>query len=567
VSEAPSLELRLRPAGSTAKTVDLVVSTLAIYVLSLALPVMTLQVYDRVLPNATTGTLPVLAAGVCVAIVLEVLLRLARGFVIGWTGAAYEHRLSCAAVNHLLAADLTQLAHHGVAGDVHRLGAIARLKDFYSGQALTTIIEVAFVLIFLGLIAYIGGLLVVVPLAVLIIFFGCIAFFGLRLRRTLAHRSDTDDARYNFLIESLGGIHTIKAFALENPFLRRHEALEAASSAASHVVSQAGAQLVNAGTIFSHVMIAGVVTVGAGLVIEGTLTVGALIASLLLSGRITQPVQRALLLWVRYQDFRLTQEKVASLFEAPRLVLPKEPPLTSKEGELELRNVGFRFPGSEFVFREATLCLRRGEAVALSGAQGSGKSLLLKLIAGMYAPSEGEILVDGAPTTAYPLSALIDRVGLISDQAVIFRGTIRDNITRFGEVRETQAREVATLLGIDREVARLPNGFDTMLEGTLADSIAPGLQQRIAIARVLATKPRIILFDEADRGLDRNGYNLLYRLLGQLRSRIALILVSDDRNLCQLATRNYILQDGQLAEAADLQGAGPDVKYYRELRL
>jgi ATP-binding cassette, subfamily C, bacterial LapB len=567
VTVPPSLTLRLRPAGSTAKTADLVVSTLAIYVLSLAVPVMSLQVYDRVLPNVSTGTLPILATGVGVAIVLEALLRLARAYIVGWTGAAYEHRLSCAAVNHLLSADLSRFARHGVASDVNRLAAIGKLKDFYSGQALTTVIEVSFIVIFIGLIAYIGGLLVLVPLAVLIAFFGTIVRSGLRLRRTLADRSICDDGRYDFLIESLTGVHTVKALALERMFLRRHETLEAASSKASYAVSQAGAQLVNAGTIFSHVMIAAVVTAGAGMVIDGTLTIGALIASLMLSGRITMPVQRALLLWVRYQDFRLTRDRVATLFEAPALVLSKEPPITAREGELELRDVGFRSPDGAFVFRHAGLVLRPGAAVALSGEPGSGKSLLLKLIAGIYTPAEGEILVDGAPTTAYPLSALIDRVGLISNQAIIFRGTIRDNITRFGEVPEAQAREVAKLLGVDREVARLSGGFDTMLDGGRGDSVAPGLQQRIAIARVLATKPRIVLFDEADRNLDRDGYILLYRLLGQLRRKTALILVSNDLNLRQLAARHYVLRDGRLEAAASDRPGGRELTAHRELRL
>jgi ATP-binding cassette subfamily C protein LapB len=315
-------------------------------------------------------------------------------------------------------------------------------------------------------------------------------------------------------------------------------------------------------------MIAAVVTVGAGMVIEGSLTIGALIAILLLSGRITMPVQRALLLWVRYQDFRLTRDKVTNLFQTPILVLPKEAPITAKDGDLELRDVGFCLPDGAFILRRAHLALRPGEAVALAGEPGSGKTLLLKLIAGIYTPSEGEILVDGVPTTAYPLSALIERVGLISNESVIFRGTIRDNITRFGEVPEAQAREVAKLLGVEREVARLPGGFDTMLDGEGTDSIAPGLQRRIAIARVLATKPRILLFDEADRGLDREGYNLLYRLLGQLRRKITLVVVTNDRNLRQLAPNHYILRDGRLEQqvTSDRPGAR-EPTYHRELRL
>lgn len=559
----------LFPEGFRREAAALLAATMTINILSLALPVMTTQVYDRILPNPGTGTLSVLVAGVCVAVVLEMFLRLARAYVIGRTGAAYEHCMACGVMDRILNADLSKLGFHGTGEYMHRMAAVGKVRDFYSGYALTVAAELAFVPLFFALILYIGRELAVVPAVVLLAFVAVSFWKGRRLREALKKREEADDRRFNFLIEALEGVHTVKAFALEKLFERRYEALEEDSTVTNYRVTQETAGAFNAGAVFSHLMVAGVVTAGAWLVLNGSLTTGALIASMMLSGRMMQPVQKGLALWTRYQDCLLARRHVENLMNTPQRA-PAEPGAGGEGeigGQVTLRGVSFRYASAEKdVLKNISLELKRGESVLVTGAQGAGKTTLLSLVAGIYPAGGGRVVVDGADVNAYRPEDLARHVGYIRANATIFRGTIRDNITCFGQADERTAREVSSLLGIDRDVARLPAGFDTFLNGGDADAIPPGLRQRIAMTRVLATKPRIVLFDNADRALDRDGYAMVYSLLARIRGKASMILVTDDRNIRALAERHYELKDGELSESDDMRSKG-NVRLYRELQI
>lgn len=548
----------LQPDGYRLEVPEILLGTLAINILSLALPVMTLQLYDRILPNPGSGTLPVLLAGVCVALVLETVLRLIRGRMMLWSGASWEHRTSCAAMKHFISADLSVAGQDGVGVQLNRMGSIGKLKDFKNGYALSVLAEMVFVPLYLGLVIYIAGPLAIVPTVVLMVFTLMSLGSGQTLRAALITRDKADDARYDFLIESLEGIHTLKAHAAENIFARRYEALEESSTLSHYKVGAYMASIFNTGAVFSHIMVACVITAGALLVLQGQITSGALVATVLLSGRMMQPLQRALALWARYQDYTLSRQKVESLFEAP-LSIPIHSGNTPelKEGRLALENLGLhRRADAEWIFKDANLTLAPGECLLLTGERGSGKTALLEMIAGIYPASSGSIYIDGCNVQQYTPVDLIAHVGYVATQGTIFRGTVRDNLTCFGQIAEDNVRGVASLLGVDRDVADLPSGFDTFLAGNTSDTVPPGLRQRIAIVRALATKPRLVLFDNADRGLDREGYNLIYRLLARLKGRATMILISDDENVRGLANRACILADGKLMEipVADISG-------------
>lgn len=559
----------LRPDGYRQSTYSLLLCTLAISLLSLALPVMTLQVYDRILPNPGTGTLPVLITGVCLAVLLEALLRLSRAYVIGRAGAAYEHRMACRAMEKILGADLSKIGSYGIGEHLHRMASVGKLKDFYNGHALTVLAELAFVPLFFGLIVYIGGALAYIPASILGIFMLVSLWRGYRLRNALKNREAADDKRFNFLIESLEGVHTLKAFALEKFFERRYEAMEEQSCLENYNVTQETARTFNIGAIFSHIMVAAVISAGAWFVLEGMLTTGGLIAVLLLSGRMMQPVQKALGLWARYQDYTLARNHITELFETPQhLIHPREDIVEHlPDGRLALYDVAFQHKNEETpVLSHINLKLDRGNCVLISGTHGCGKTTLLNMIAGIYPPSSGEIQIDGEHINTYRPEDLVRHVGYIRTRAMIFRGTIRDNITCFGQADEAQAREVAALLQVDKDVAKLPSGFDTFLNGNNTDSIPPGLKQRIAMVRVLATKPRVILFDNADRTLDKEGYAMIYSLLARLKGKASMILISDDRNIRGLADRHYILENGALNQSSETYSKG-NVRPYRELQL
>jgi ATP-binding cassette subfamily C protein LapB len=534
---------------ASAPTAQVVASTLTLNLLSLALPLMTLQIYDRVLPNQGTDTLTVLAAGVCVALVLEAVLKVGRAHLTGWSGAAFEHRLSADVTRHLLHADLLALERIGTGAYLQHMASIPRLKFFYNGEALTTLIEGAFVVVFLALIAYIGGWLVLVPLALLAAFGGLCVLYGHTFNTQLQERTRCDNARYNFLIQTLGGIHTLKAFGLEQPFQRRYETMEAASAAANLATAQTGAALFNASSVMANIMVALILVVGSLLALNGQLSTGALVACTLLSGRMLQPLQRLLHLWVRIQDFGLVHATMTQVLAVPTVKQASTAKGASSQTGLDVRGMSFRYPGTEdWLIKDVSLRVEVGQSLAIHGRDGSGKSTLLKLIAGIYAPQQGQITVGGVAPHSLSARNLAHTVGLLGGEGVIFRGTIRNNLTCFGEIDEAAALEMAQRLGVKEDVARLPAGYDTHLEGTSADSIAPGLKQRIVLARVLASRPQVLLFDNADQALDQHGYTLLHDLLTEIKSHTALVIVSDDLTFSRLADTHKMMYQGRLID-------------------
>ncbi len=558
----------LIPQGFKISKTDLLLSSFTINILSLALPTMTLQVYDRILPNPGSGTLPVLITGVCIAVTLETVLRLGRAYGMGWAGAAYEHRLSCEAMNHFLASDLSKPPAYGIGEYMNRLAAIGRLKDFYNGYSLVTIFELLFVPLFLGLILYISGPLAALPVAILMIFTVFSYAQGKQLKKVLEERDNTDDRRYNFLIESLEGIHSLKSFGLENIFSRRYEALEEQSTIANYKVTEDSSRAFDTASIFSNIMVAAVIGTGAVFVLEGMISTGALIATILLSGRIMQPVQRALALWAKYQDYSISRQKVESIFEIPlHPAAPVEGVSPDREGALSLDNVSFRRAENQpWLLEKISLNIGLGECISLSSDHTPSLSALLDMIAGIYAPSSGIIRVDGENVFRFSSRELINHVGYIQSEGMIFRGTIRDNLTCFGQIPDIKVQEMAALFQVDKDIASLPSGFDTFLSGNATDTIPPGLKQRIAMVRVLAPKPRIILFDNADRSLDREGYNLVYNLLARLIGKATIILSTDDHNLSSQASRHFTIQSGRLAETIPSTDLKRNLTY-RELKL
>ncbi len=547
---------------------QIMLATLSINILSLALPLTSLQVYDRIILRGGTDTLYVLAVSVLVAATLESALRLSRAYVTGWAGAAHEHTLACKAVRHILKAAPTAFRDTGIGAQMGQMAAIGKLREFYSGQALITLIDLPFVFLFLGIIGYIGGVLVLVPLALLAIFSLRAWMTGRDLKHGLKARDEADDARYDFLIETLNGIHTVKSQGAEAAFSRRYEARQHASSAANLDVAYAGANAYNDGIIFSQVMNVACVLAGAPLAAYGHMTMGALIACVLLAGRIMQPVQRCMSLWARFQDMKLAEEKLSKLFAVPELYTDASTEKTN-EGRIELKNLYFRYrQEAPLLIKDCNLTLKRGDTIAIAGQAGTGRSTLLQLMAGILPPSDGDVLINGVSAYVMPSEALAAQVAYMPTQAVIFRGTIRENITRFGLVPEHQADEISRLLGIEDEVAKLPRGYDTLLDNTTADPISPGLKQRIAIARVLAVKPRIILFDKADRALDKEGYNQVYRLLGRLKGKVTMALVSDDRNVLSLADKICTVDGNGVLKIVDTldEADQVDAKVFRELR-
>ncbi|PCJ98097.1 MAG: ABC transporter [Zetaproteobacteria bacterium] len=548
---------------------QLAISSLVINILSLALPILTLQIYDRLLVSENIGTLRVLTCGVVVVILLEMILRLGRSYITGWAGAAYEHAVSCNAMRHILGAELAPLETEGIGAHLQRINGISKLREFLSGRALVTLIDLPFVIIFLVLIWYLAGWLVLVPLTLLTLFAGASIWLGKEIARTLQKHDNADHKRLNFIIEALEGVHSLKSLALEPFFQRRFENYQNKVSIATLDLGRVSALTVMLGTLFSQTMMIGVVAFGAPMAMAGTITLGTMIAVVILSARITQPVQKALGLWTRYQDFRLALADIDKTFSLPILKRLSPDQLGNNEGRVEIKNLSFGYnTDAKPLLHNINLTLNRGDVISICGNRGSGKTTLLKLLAGLYTPANGNVFIDGAPATQYPARELVHHIGYLPMDGMIFRGTIWDNISAFGEYDASQVSEIVQILGLNTEIKQLPAGYNTKLEGGNADAVAPGLRQRIALARALAPKPRLILFDNADRALDKNGYNRVYRLLARLKGKATLVIVTDDRNITRLASKHYTLTAGTLKTRAKVaDDSQNDILPYQELRV
>jgi len=545
----------------------LLLSTLVINLLALAMPVMMLQTYDRILPSHGLGTLILLISGVACAVVLEVGLRLARSYLTGWAGAVFEHKTCCAAMLHLLNADVQKFEEQGAGTYIQKMAAISRLRSFYSGQALMTMVDLPFVLTFLFLIAYIGGNLVFVPLT-LFVFFCLISWLvGIRLKKEVTEQNFSDKIRYNFLIETLTGIHTIKSQGLEKFFFRRNDRLQNRISSAHFQVALSNNIALSSGTLLGQIMTVSVVSYGAIKVLNGDMGTGGLAACLLLSGRVMQPVQRALGLWTRFQSFFIDRKELEDIFALSRSTYSGTKNLMVPTGLISCRNMTFSYSqGKPPLFKNLNLSLNAGQSISLVGVQGAGKSTFLHLLTGLLIPTGGKITIDGAEPSQVDPVQLPSHIGYLPEKGAIFHGTILENLTFFGTIPEEDALLAAKHLGVSEAVALLPNGFQTTLTDSVTDPIPPGLKQRIAIARSLATRPRVILFANADRGLDREGYNLVFKTLGRLKNHTTMILVSDDRNILRLADKEYYIVDGQLQETAPVDSKIFTVLPFRELK-
>jgi ATP-binding cassette, subfamily C, bacterial LapB len=537
----------LWPPGYDIQRVTLALSTIAINILALAVPITTLQVYDRILRNQSVDTLQVLVIGVCVAVVLDVSLRLTRSYLLGFNGAAYVHRMSASAMDHVVNTELRSMAGENVAIGLSRIAAVRNLRDFFNGHAFTVFLDLCFVPIYLLVIWYMAGAVVLIPMAVVAGFALMSGHMGVLLKRHLEARRLLDDRRYDFLMRTLDGVHSVKAFAAEYLQLRNYEAFHDRSCRANHRLSTIGTRSFNNATLASAIMTAFVVSYGAYAATHGQMTVGAMIAVVLVSSRIMQPIQRGLVLWVQFQDFTIARDRVERIFSKPLVeILPAERQ-PANTGYLEIKDLKFGYRDDLPPLLDGiNLRLRRGEAICISGGTGSGKSTLLKILAGIYRPTQGEVRIDGVNLASVEPDQILRNVGYLSASGSIFRGTIRDNITRFGAIPFAEAVEVISALGMKQEFSALPHGFDTRLTGMLSDPISPGVKHIITLLRALVSKPRIILFDNADMCLDQVSYQRLYRILASIKPQSALVIVANDQNFRSLADHHYTLVGGTL---------------------
>lgn len=535
----------------TWRRADVLTSSVTINLLTLAMPFVILQVYDRILPNVAWSTLAFLIGGLVAVTVVDVLIRICRSAIFSAAGARFEHQRGLDAFDNMLKADIKSYETNSAGHYIEGFKSLGQVRDFHAGQTAELMADMPFAILFLLLIWIIGGSLVLIPILVLTLFAFLTLYVSRNLKTALEDRTANDERRTSFLVEALEGIHSIKAMAMEKSMLRRYERLEYKSALAVRDLTQAHGTSLAAGYFFSQLAVVSTVVVGAIYVVGSDLTMGGLAACTMLTGRSLRPVLKGMSFWNNYQSQEIAQGKAEALFEIEAEPGIDKPVREAIKGSLKLANVSVSFDETATpVLENISLDIKPGEMIGIIGGTGCGKTSLLRLMNGTLTPSEGKVLTDGRPVHHYAPSLLRQQVAFLPDAGVMFDGTILDNVAMFrdGEPKR-RAIEVIRVLGLDDYISGLPQGLDTRLSGTRADRVPGGIKQRLVLARALVDAPEILLFDNANNGLDSTSDAKLLKAFAGMKGERTIVLASMRPSYLRLCDRIFELKDGKLCSA------------------
>jgi len=512
-------------------------------------PLMFQVVMDKVLVNQALNTLTVVCVALLVSSVCESLLTGLRNYVLAHTTSRMDVELGARLFRHLLALPLGYFEARRVGDTVTRVRELENIRTFLTGQALTALIDMTFSVLFLAVMSLYSGWLTLVVVASLPIYAGVSGLlnpiFRQRLNQKFARSADSQ----SLLLETVAGIETVKAMAVEPQFTRRWDQQLAAYVAASFRVSSLGnvgqqlvqstGKLVTVTTLF----------LGARLVIDGKLTVGQLIAFNMMAQRVAGPVLRLAQLWQDFQQVGVSMKRLGDILNSRREAPPSRSALPDLEGAIEFDDIYFRYkPDDALVLKGVSFSIAPGQVVGIVGRSGSGKSTLTKLLQRLYLPERGRIRIDGNDLTLCDPAWLRRQVGVVQQESVLFNRSIRENIALSDPaVPLDQVIRVARLAGIHDVIVELPQGYDTRV-GENGSGLSGGQKQRVAIARALLSDPRILVFDEATSALDYETERVIQANMRQICADRTVIIVAHRLSAVRHADRILAVDKGQVVE-------------------
>jgi subfamily B ATP-binding cassette protein HlyB/CyaB len=528
-------------------------------------------VMDKVLVHQGFTTLDVICIGLLVISVFEVLLGGVRTYLFAHTTNRIDVELGARLFRHLLALPLAYFEARRVGDSVARIRELENIRNFLTGQALTSVLDLLFSVVFIAVMLVYSFWLTMIVVVSLPCYFLISALITPILRARLNEKFNRGAENQAFLVESVNGIQTLKAMAVE-PQATRHwdNQLAAYVSAGFRVVSLAnwGNQSVS---LINKLTTVATLWLGAKLVIAGDLSVGQLIAFNMLAGRVAAPVMRLAQLW---QDFQQTGISVARLgdilntrTEIANASRAQLPPI---QGQIEFDNITFRYrPDGPEILRQVALSIRAGEVIGIVGRSGSGKSTLTKLLQRLYVPESGRVLVDGVDLAMADPMWLRRQVGVVLQENMLFNRSIRDNIALSDPGLPMEAViHAAKMAGAHDFIVELPEGYDTMV-GEHGSTLSGGQRQRIAIARALITNPRILIFDEATSALDYESEKIIQDNMATICKGRTVIIIAHRLSAVKNAHRIIAMDRGQIVEQGHHNELvnKPDGYYARLYRL
>ena len=528
----------------------MLIASLFVQLFALATPIFFQLVVDKVLVHKGMSTLVVLVLGMVTLGLFEAILQFLRAYTLSHTTNRIDVELGRRLFHHLFRLPLAYFETRAAGQTVARMRELETIRTFLTGQGLTSLLDLVFTLVFIAVMFIYSTRLTLVVLASIPVYLLIAGLIRPVLREQINEKFNRGARSQQFLVESIVGAQTLKAAGVEPMMQAQWEERLAAYVRTSFEAGVTGALGQNLIQYVSKVTTALILFFGAQSVIEGSMSVGELIAFNMIASQVVQPILRLSQLWQDFQQVQVSVSRLGDILNAPPEPVPQNLlTLPPPRGAIEFRQVTMRYrPEAADALRNVSLSIAAGEVIGIVGPSGSGKSTLTKLIQRLYSPQAGQVMIDGVDVAQLDPGWLRRQIGVVLQENILFNRTIHENIA-LGDPAMPRliVMQAARLAGADEFIAQLPQGYDTMIEERGAN-LSGGQRQRIAIARALAVNPRILILDEATSALDYESERIIQENMRSIVRGRTVVIIAHRLAAVRPCTRIVGMSRGEIVE-------------------
>jgi subfamily B ATP-binding cassette protein HlyB/CyaB len=513
---------------------DVLIASLAIQLFALATPLFTQVIIDKVVVHQTSSTLIVIGAGLAVFMVFSAILTWIRQYLILHTGNRVDAQLGLLVFEHLFRLPLRYFEHRPTGVIAARLHGVETIREFVASSIVTLILDLPFLLIFVGVMFFYSVPLTLIVLAILAVITLLSLAIAPLFRERLNYQFLLGARNQAFVTEYVASLETVKSLQMEPQLTRRWRDYLASYLEAGFNTRQIANSYNVVSNMLEQLMTLLILTVGAWIVMSGpsasgdTFTIGMLVAFQMFAGRLSQPMLRLVGLWQQFQQASIAVKRLADIMDAPPEPYAMTPSREAKrDGLIEVIGLAFRYgPDRPLLYEDLNITLQPGTTAVLVGPSGSGKSTLAKLLQGFYAPTAGQIRIDGNDIQHLAANELRTYFGVVPQETNLFSGTIYDNLS-IGNPHATfdDVVQACKMAEIHAVIEALPQGYQTEI-GERGAGLSGGQKQRMAIARALLKRPRILIFDEATSSLDAETTEHFAKTVNALRGKVSMLFIT-----------------------------------------